>query len=133
MVDVNPDVIISQSNNRAEKYLNDKNKLQKLISDALKKAADKSETGPIDRLFSDVTLLIGIISDYISGDYREVPWGTLVMIVGSIIYFVSSIDLIPDFIPGVGFLDDIAVIAYVIKQIDSDLQKYKEWKRLQIA
>lgn len=105
--------------------MKDKDKLQKLIDDAKNKKA----TGPIDKVFEDIKLLIGIIADYISGDYREVPWGSLVLIVCAIIYFVSPIDLIPDFIPVAGYIDDAVVMAFVIKQINSDLQKYKEWKR----
>lgn len=130
MVDINPKDIVNKNSSNAEKYLKDKNKLQKLIDDAAKKASVKNTSGPIDELFTKVKLLIGIIADYISGGYREIPWGSLVMIVAALLYFVSPIDLIPDFIPGVGYIDDIAVIAFVIKQISSDLEKYKEWKRI---
>jgi uncharacterized membrane protein YkvA (DUF1232 family) len=43
-----------------------------------------------------------------------------------LLYLVSPIDLIPDFLPG-GYIDDAMVLAIVIKQVSSDLDKYKEW------
>lgn len=100
----------------------------KLINDAAKKAANKNTSGPMDDLFTKIILLIGIMNDYIGGDYREVPWGSMVMIVVAVIYFVSPIDLIPDFIPGVGYVDDLTVVAFVLRQISSDVEKYKQWK-----
>ncbi|MDP4163640.1 MAG: DUF1232 domain-containing protein, partial [Bacillota bacterium] len=49
-------------------------------------------------------------------------------VIGSVIYFVSPIDLVPDFIAGLGFLDDAAVIGFTLKKISGDLERYKEWK-----
>ncbi len=36
---------------------------------------------------------------------------------------------LPDWIIGVGLIDDAIVLDYIIKQINSDLEKYEIWKR----
>jgi len=126
MNDINPEVIVNKHKNKAQEILEDKDKLQNLINEAAKKA--NNANGPIDKIIEDFKLLIGLITDFKSGNYRNVPYGSIIMIVVAIIYFVSPIDLIPDFIPVVGLSDDAAVIAFVIAQINSDLQAYKAWK-----
>ena len=39
---------------------------------------------------------------------------------------------IPDFIAG-GFVDDIAVIAYIVKKIQEELKAYKKWKDIKTS
>jgi uncharacterized membrane protein YkvA (DUF1232 family) len=46
----------------------------------------------------------------------------------AIIYFVSPIDLLPDWIPLGGFIDDAAVIGFVLKQINTDLEQFLKWE-----
>jgi uncharacterized membrane protein YkvA (DUF1232 family) len=67
-----------------------------------------------------------------SGAYREIPYGSIVAAVAAILYFVSPIDFIPDFIPVVGLVDDVFVIGFVLKKIHSDLEKYEKWKSLRL-
>ncbi len=47
---------------------------------------------------------------------------------GALIYFVSPVDLIPDMIPGVGYVDDAAVIAFALTMVGDDLEDYKNWR-----
>jgi uncharacterized membrane protein YkvA (DUF1232 family) len=74
-------------------------------------------------------LLFTVTKDYVTGVYTEVPWTTIAGIIGSLIYVLSPIDLVPDFLPFVGLLDDAAVLGLCLKAIDIDLQKYKIWKK----
>lgn len=111
-------------NTKAEDYINDKDKAKKLVDEAMKKAKKK---GPLEELWEDIQLLFGIISDWATGKYTEIPTGSIIAIIIGLLYFVSPIDLIPDFLPG-GLLDDAAVLALVIAQARSDLNKYKQWR-----
>lgn len=110
--------------NKADDYINDKDKAKKLVDEAKKKAKRK---GPLEELWEDIQLLFGIISDWATGKYTDVPKGSIIAIIIGLLYFVSPIDLIPDFLPG-GLLDDAAVLALVIAQVKSDLDKYKQWR-----
>ncbi|MHC9510397.1 YkvA family protein [Kangiella sp. M94] len=93
----------------------------------LAKAVPKS----LKSLWSDIKLLIGVIKDYSSGEYREIPFGTIAVIAAAILYFVSPIDAIPDFIPGIGYIDDAAIIALCLRGVRKDLEVYKVWKEKQ--
>lgn len=84
--------------------------------------------GPLEKFWEDIKLLLNMIRDYWNGDYRDVPWSAIAAAVGALLYVLSPIDLIPDIIPVVGYLDDAAVVTLCLKAIWSDLEKYKQWK-----
>lgn len=81
----------------AEALLNDESKLNEFLSQLNKKW--NSITGVKDK-FSDIPVIVSLIRSYIKGEYRELPVGTMIALVGALIYFVSPIDIIPDYIPG---------------------------------
>jgi len=55
------------------------------------------------------------------------PWSILVFFAG-IIYVISPIDIIPDFLPLVGQIDDAIILVLCMYFLEKDLYKYKEWK-----
>ena len=57
-----------------------------------------------------VNTFIRMIKAYLQGTYREIPWKTLVLLSTGLIYFIMPLDLIPDFIPVVGYLDELILI-----------------------
>lgn len=63
-------------------------------------------------------------------EYRTVPWKSLVYIVGAIVYFVNPIDVIPDVLGGIGFIDDAAVAAAVVRTVQAQLDAFREWEEL---
>ena len=89
------------------------------------------KSGPLQRFLKDVALLISMVRDYWSGAYREIPWWVIAAVVFTLLYVLSPIDLIPDFIPVIGLLDDAVVIALCLAMIEQDLLKYQEWKEAQ--
>jgi len=83
------------------------------------------------RKMGEVMLLM--IKDYRSGLYKEIPWFTIAAAVASLLYVLSPIDMIPDFIPILGYIDDLTVLTIVMGWIDTDLHKYLDWKLKQPA
>lgn len=122
-MDINFDDIKNKFGKKAKEYSKDKKKTEELLNEAIKKANKK---GPLKEIWDNVQLLFGIVRDWISGDYKDIPIGSIIAIIIGLLYFVSPIDIIPDFLPG-GLIDDAAVLGLVIKQVKSDLDKYKEW------
>lgn len=122
-MDINFEDLKTKFGKKAKNYANDKRKTQRLVRDAMKKA---KKTGPFEEIWDKVQLLFGIAKDWSAGEYTEVPTGTIIAIIIGLLYFVSPIDLIPDFLPG-GLIDDALVLGLIFKQVNSDLDKYKEW------
>jgi uncharacterized membrane protein YkvA (DUF1232 family) len=69
-----------------------------------------------------------MLNAWFKGEYKDIPKKTIVLIITALIYFISPIDLIPDWLPG-GFIDDAAVITWVLQSMSSDVQKFKAWKK----
>lgn len=87
--------------------------------------------GKLQRYLDDAKILFSLLKDYANGTYREVPFNVIAAIGGALLYVLSPIDLIPDFIPIIGYLDDAAVIAFCLNLIEKDLISYNIWKKQQ--
>ncbi len=99
------------------------------VVDKAKKIRGKFEhAGPLGKYLQDVELLISLVKDYWTGEYRTIPWWALSAIVFALLYVISPIDLIPDFIPVIGYLDDAAVVSVCLKLVEQELHTYKAWK-----
>jgi len=84
--------------------------------------------GFLIRLFQDLKLLIPLIKDYWNGTYRDVSVKSFVIFVVALAYIISPIDLIPDYIIGLGQIDDAVILGLSLYFLEKDLRKYKEWK-----
>lgn len=109
-------------------HLRDPVRAAKLLQRVRAKIDDLRE-GASDDTWKYLQAIQRLISAWAAGEYREIPVGSLVMIVGAVIYFVSPIDILPDFLPLVGLKDDAAVIAVVLAFVRSDLDRFLEWER----
>jgi uncharacterized membrane protein YkvA (DUF1232 family) len=78
-------------------------------------------------------LLLSLVKDYFTGAYREVPYWAIGAAAFALVYVLSPIDAIPDILPGVGFLDDAAVLAMCLKLVETELNRYKAWKKTREA
>jgi uncharacterized membrane protein YkvA (DUF1232 family) len=87
-----------------------------------------SAKGPLARFVEDGQLLIAIVKDYWSGSYRQIPYGVITSIVFTLIYVLNPFDLVPDMLPLIGQLDDVAVMGACLILVEQDLHKYKDWK-----
>ncbi len=73
-------------------------------------------------------LMFGMLKDYRSGVYSNIPWFTIASIVFALLYVLNPLDLVPDFIPGLGYIDDFAILTITLRFIETDLHKYLDWK-----
>jgi len=113
------------------------NGAQRVTDKDLEKVVSRSEDikkkftsgGPLHRFIEDGQLLISVVKDYRTGVFRKIPFGTVAAIVVTLIYVLNPFDLVPDFLPIIGQLDDAAVVAACMILIEHDLQTYKLWKQ----
>ena len=110
----------------AEKTVDDKEKL----SDLLIRLKEKMKTMPmVGSVLTNIPTMFRLLSSYLKGEYTDILKKQLVILVSAISYLVAPIDLVPDFIPLIGLLDDIAVISACVKLISPELEKYLEWRK----
>jgi len=112
---------------KASQYLEDKKKSLGLLNKALLKAT--THRGALGETWDKLQLLFGVFRDWINGNYKEMPTRSLLMIILGIVYFVSPLDAIFDYIPFAGLVDDAAVAGFIISQVTEDLEQYKLWKK----
>lgn len=113
----------------AESYIKQPTRLKKLLLDAFNKAREKKEIGTLaHEAWETLQSLFRLIKLSAAGEYTGVPTTTVVAAVAVLIYFLSPIDLIPDFIPVVGLLDDMALVAWFSTSIKHELDKFHEWE-----
>ncbi len=79
-------------------------------------------------LWDDFKTLLAMLIDVVTGRYRDLPFKTLLALVGAVLYFVSPIDFLPDFIPFIGYIDDVFVIVLAIDLVRDDLAAYRIWR-----
>ena len=80
-------------------------------------------------LWHDVKDMWKMLRDYWSKKYTTLPFGTVSAVAVGLLYLISPFDIIFDFIPFVGYLDDAFVLTLALKIISQDLEKYRIWKR----
>ena len=94
--------------------------------DKLKDQLEK-EKG-LESYAKDLLLLMSLVKDYYKGNYRNIPYKTISAAVVGLLYVINPIDIIPDFIPFIGHIDDVLVLRFCLKLVEKDLAKYKSWK-----
>ncbi|OQX67992.1 MAG: hypothetical protein B6A08_12475 [Sorangiineae bacterium NIC37A_2] len=82
----------------------------------------------LHRTANQVALALELLKDFRAGRYREIPWGSLAILTGALLYAVNPADVIPDALLGIGALDDAVVIAVALRLLRRDLEAYCAYK-----
>lgn len=114
----------SKAKQTAEKLSQQQDKVRKILEEALTKA-EKQKQRILD-FWDDLQTLIRMVKAYVNGEYTEIPWKTIITAVAAIIYFLNPLDIIPDLVPALGFLDDATVIAFAVNSLKEDLEKFRK-------
>ncbi|PFO06408.1 methyltransferase type 11 [Bacillus sp. AFS076308] len=110
----------------AKEFLGNPLKLKDLLNKVIHKATEKK--GYLGDAWDKLQLFVDLVKAYTKGEYKHVQPSTIVTIIGALLYFVSPIDLVPDFIIGLGIFDDAAVIGFTLKKLSKELDQFEQWK-----
>jgi uncharacterized membrane protein YkvA (DUF1232 family) len=115
---------------KAGRYARNSAKLFTLVQEVFRKT-NRVDGGPgtLAQLRRQAGLLGRMVQAYAKGDYKALPWKSLLLTVAVLLYFVSPIDVIPDFLPLLGFADDIALVLWLFKTLSADIDKFEAWEK----
>lgn len=95
---------------------------EKLSGDFDSKRAEEFSKKHTDKSwFQDFKLLFDMITD---ATFKLRP-STWAIIAGALAYVIMPIDVIPDFIPGLGWIDDVFVLAATTAKLSEEIGRYK--------
>jgi uncharacterized membrane protein YkvA (DUF1232 family) len=110
----------------ARVYLKDPHTRLRLLSAVKEYAHHKGHL--IKSFQGDLRTLVSLIKDWNRGVYTDVSKKTILLSIAALLYFISPLDAIPDFLGAVGFTDDAAVILFVLNTMRNELERYREWR-----
>jgi len=100
-----------------------------VVMDNEKEISSKLVNASVLRKYSELgKVMLGMLSDYRKGNYTKVPWFTIATIAFGFLYLLNPFDIVPDFIPLIGYIDDLAVLSFGLRFIETDLHNYLDWK-----
>jgi uncharacterized membrane protein YkvA (DUF1232 family) len=111
---------------RAGKMLDDPEALKRVADESYRSGALRS--GPFAGVMDDFRTLVRLVVAYARGNYRDIPPDSLALVVAGLVYVVSPLDLVPDVIPVVGYMDDAVVVGWVIKSVRQELGAFRAWE-----
>lgn len=123
---IRPEIYLLNAAGKAGALLGDR----KALAGLLVSASSKIETGGsrIASVKNDIATLVELLKAWAKGEYREVPWNTLLLGTGAVVYFVNPFDAVPDILPAAGLLDDASVISFVLASAKNDIDKFRKHK-----
>lgn len=127
MIDSTLDFEAKKQQENAKGYIDNPKKTEGLLKKAILKA--KNNKGTLGDAWEKLQLFFDLVQAYTKGEYRNVAPSTILTIIGAILYFVSPLDVVPDFLVGLGILDDAAVISFTLKKLSTEIDEFKIWKK----
>ena len=121
---------MDESAGQAEDYARNPSKIWRLINSAKVKLMEMDDhRSTFKNIVRHVGVFIQMLRDYSRGYYPQLPWKSLTAIIGALLYFLNPFDIIPDFIPGIGLLDDLTLLTWVYRSVEGDVENYLAWEQ----
>ncbi len=111
---------------RMLRYTQGKNFKDYINDDAIRAKIDKAYPA-LKTALKSVRVLYALFKDAVKGNYKLHP-SSVAMIGGGLLYFILPADLIPDFIPVIGYLDDLAVLSTIMNSLKKEITDYRTWR-----
>ncbi len=106
-------------------------KVRELLSKVGSKIAKVGQSPKIRMVIVPISIFIRMIKAHFAGTYK-LSGSTLGLVLLALIYFLSPIDFIPDFLGFMGYADDISVILAVYAKVKIEVEGFLEWEKSQL-
>lgn len=115
---------------KAERLISsDKSVLSRFLDEVFLKIGESTE---YFYKFQDSLIALAKMTQlWLKGDYKNISTKSIIAVVATLIYFVNPLDIIPDFIPILGQLDDLLVLGYLIKMLNKEIERFMAWQKEQ--
>lgn len=120
------ETVIEQNQGKAAELLHNAGKLAILLQKVESLYTKVQKLIICKDVFVRIPVMCRLVRDYVNGTYTVLPIKSIIMIVIGLIYFVNPCDIVSDYIPIVGMLDDGFVLSQVLEVFQWDIQKYEE-------
>lgn len=112
---------------QAERIISSDTKVSKLLDEVFLKIGEATES--FYKTQDSIIALARMVRSWAKGDYKNISTTSIIAVVAALIYFVNPLDLIPDFIPIIGQIDDIFIIGYLIKTVNKEIERFMAWEK----
>lgn len=119
---------------KARQILKDPERMENLVKKTREKInLLRNESKELDLLLTKLSTSLRMIRAFKNKTYTAIPWKSILMITAGVIYFVMPVDLVPDFIPVLGLLDDASVMLWIFKFLRKDIEAFEAWEQKHVA
>ena len=102
-------------------------RLARLVSRATAKAG--ASRPALHSVWRELQCFLRLLGAWRRKEYRDIPWQSITLIIGAVVYFVNPFDAIPDWLAGVGLVDDALLLGWVASALRGDLDRFRQWER----
>ncbi len=114
---------------KAKEVAKDNNRISTVISKAREKIQRvTSSSEEFQEFKSKLDTLLRMAKSHISGDFKAFSWRTILLIIFGLLYFIAPLDVIPDFLPVLGYSDDVSIIYFIFQKLSDDINRFSEWE-----
>jgi len=111
---------------QAERTITSGTSISKLLDEVFLKVGEATES--FYKIQDSVIALARMLSAWFKGDYKNISTKSIIAVVAALIYFVNPLDLIPDFIPVIGQIDDIFILGYLVRTLNKEIERFMAWE-----
>ena len=76
----------------------------------------------------DLADCIDMLRCSVRGEYQDLSKSAIGIVAGTLLYVVAPLDLLPDLLPAVGFIDDFTVIAFAVNVVREEIEHFRLWR-----
>jgi uncharacterized membrane protein YkvA (DUF1232 family) len=110
----------------AKRLIKHPDQLRQMLEEALSKT--QKHSGAIREILGDLQIIVRLVKAWLAGEYKDIALKSILILIGAILYFLNPFDAVPDALPVIGYVDDVSVVAWVLKTLKDEIEKFRSWK-----